>query len=73
MMLYVIIYLIKVNSLFQMFASYDENEIGALDCDEIEGEVDLESEILKQCADEFEKERAMVNYTCYAILYLLLD
>ncbi|XP_075233270.1 LTV1 ribosome biogenesis factor [Lycorma delicatula] len=41
----------------QMFASYDENEIGALDCDEIEGEIDLESEMLKQCADEFEKER----------------
>lgn len=38
-----------------MYATYDENEIGALDCDEIEGHVDETSNILLQYADEFEK------------------
>ncbi|KAK2581269.1 hypothetical protein KPH14_008059 [Odynerus spinipes] len=39
----------------QMFAAYDENEIGALDCDEIEGHVAPDSSIVLQCASEFEK------------------
>lgn len=41
----------------QMYAGYDENEIGALDCDEIEGHVEESDSILLQCADEFEKQR----------------
>lgn len=40
-----------------MYASYDENEIGALDCDEIEGHVPETSDILLQYADEFEKSK----------------
>lgn len=39
----------------QMYAAYDENEIGALDCDEIEGHVAPDSNIVLQCASEFEK------------------
>lgn len=41
-----------------MYAAYDENEIGALDCEEIEGHVAENSEILLQYAEEFEKSRA---------------
>lgn len=41
----------------QMYADYDENEIGALDCDEIEGHVGESDSILLQYADEFEKQR----------------
>lgn len=40
-----------------MYASYDDNEIGALDCDEIEGHIVENSDILMQCADEFEKSK----------------
>lgn len=42
----------------KMFADYDDNEIGALDTDEIEGFVDPNSDLLMQCADEFEKMKA---------------
>lgn len=44
-----------------MFANYDEAEIGALDCDEIEGEIDINSQLLQKAADEFEKERRIVS------------
>lgn len=40
-----------------MYAIYDENEIGALDCDEIEGHVDPDSDLVLQCAAEFEKKQ----------------
>ncbi|KAJ3659595.1 hypothetical protein Zmor_011278 [Zophobas morio] len=39
----------------KMYADYDENEIGALDCEEIEGHVPESSDILLHYADEFEK------------------
>ncbi|XP_059473693.1 protein LTV1 homolog [Neocloeon triangulifer] len=39
-----------------MMSGYDENEIGALDCDEIEGTLPVDSEIVMRCADEFEKQ-----------------
>lgn len=42
----------------KMYAAYDENEIGALDCEEIEGHVAENSNLLLQYADEFEKSRA---------------
>lgn len=42
----------------KMFAAYDEIEIGALDCEEIEGHVAENSDLLLQYADEFEKSRA---------------
>ncbi|XP_029667816.1 protein LTV1 homolog isoform X2 [Formica exsecta] len=41
----------------QMYAAYDENEIGALDCDEIEGYVAHDSNLILQYAVEFEKKR----------------
>lgn len=41
-----------------MYASYDDHEIGALDCEEIEGHVPENSDILLQYAEEFEKEQA---------------
>ncbi|EFA07437.1 protein LTV1 homolog [Tribolium castaneum] len=41
----------------QMYADYDDNEIGALDCEEIEGHVPESSDILLQYAQEFEKSQ----------------
>lgn len=38
-----------------MYADYDENEIGALDCEEIEGHVPGSSHVLQQYAEEFKK------------------
>lgn len=43
--------------LAQMYADYDENEIGPLDCEEIEGHVPESSDILLQYAQEFEKSQ----------------
>ena len=40
-----------------MYAVYDENEIGALDCDEIEGYVRHDSDLIMQYAAEFEKKQ----------------
>lgn len=40
-----------------MYAAYDENEIGALDCDEIEGYVAHDSDLILQYAAEFEKKQ----------------
>ncbi|XP_022914671.2 protein LTV1 homolog [Onthophagus taurus] len=42
----------------KMYEGYDENEIGALDCEDIEGFVPQNSDILLQYADEFEKQQA---------------
>ncbi|RZC36037.1 LTV1 -like, partial [Asbolus verrucosus] len=41
----------------KMYADYDENEIGALDCEEIEGHVPESSDILLQYAEEFAKSQ----------------
>jgi len=40
-----------------MYAGYDENEIGALDCDEIEGYITHDSNRVMQYATEFEKKQ----------------
>lgn len=40
----------------KMYEQYDENEIGALDCEEIEGYVPETSNVLLQYADEFQEE-----------------
>lgn len=42
---------------FQLYDDYDENEIGALDCEEIEGFVPETSDILLQYAKEFERDQ----------------
>lgn len=36
---------------------YDDNDIGPLDCEEIEGYVDPNSDVLMQCVDAFEKDQ----------------
>ncbi|KOC69001.1 Protein LTV1 like protein, partial [Habropoda laboriosa] len=41
----------------KMYAAYDENEIGALDCDEIEGYIPPNSDLVLQYAAEFEKQK----------------
>lgn len=38
-----------------MYAAYDDTEIGALDCEEIEGFIAPDNEMLLQFANEFEK------------------
>ncbi|XP_050425109.1 protein LTV1 homolog isoform X2 [Adelges cooleyi] len=38
----------------QLFAAYDDAEIGALDTEEIEGTLTMESDILKKASEEFE-------------------
>jgi len=40
-----------------MYGAYDENEIGALDCDEIEGYVAHDSDLILQYAVDFEKKQ----------------
>lgn len=54
-----------------MYATYDENEIGALDCDEIEGHIVENSNILLQCADEFEKSKKRESLDKDAVLQRL--
>jgi len=47
-----------------MYTGYDENEIGALDCDEIEGYITHNSDLVMQYAAEFEKkQREAVSIT----------
>ncbi|XP_012214437.1 protein LTV1 homolog [Linepithema humile] len=41
----------------KMYSVYDENEIGALDCDEIEGYVGHDSDLILQYAEEFKKKQ----------------
>ena len=49
-------------------SQFDDTDIGALDCDEIEGEIYLDSNLLLQCATEFEKERKEnVSYQMFTI------
>jgi len=40
-----------------MFEGYDDTEIGALDCDEIEGDINPDSDLLLKYAEEFENDR----------------
>ncbi|XP_076296798.1 LTV1 ribosome biogenesis factor isoform X2 [Lasioglossum baleicum] len=41
----------------KMYEAYDDSEIGALECDEIEGHVAPDSDLLLQCASEFEQQQ----------------
>lgn len=49
----------------KFFEMYDEPEIGALDCEEIEGDVDVTNEMILQMAEAFrrEKEEALGEYS----------
>jgi len=42
------------NQFEQLFAAYDDSEIGALETEEIEGTLTMESDLLKKAAEEFE-------------------
>lgn len=44
------------NRFEKMYEQYDENEIGALDCDEIEGYMPETANVLLQYAEEFQKD-----------------
>lgn len=44
-----------------MYADYDDNEIGALETEEIEGHVPESSNILMQYAAEFERDQKKVH------------
>nr|CAD7258052.1 unnamed protein product [Timema shepardi] len=46
------------NRFEHMFAGYDDAEIGALDCEEIDGYIPIDSDQVLKCAEEFERERA---------------
>lgn len=41
----------------KMYAEYDDNEIGALDCEEIEGHIDPDSELLLKHVEKFMEEQ----------------
>lgn len=41
---------------------YDEPEVGALDCEEIEGEININDELLNQCWVEFKKKNEVEEY-----------
>ena len=41
----------------KMYIAYDDDEIGALDCDEIEGHIAPNSDLVLQCAAEFEQQQ----------------
>ena len=41
----------------EFFKNYDEPEIGALDCEEIEGHVEINDNVLLQYAEEYHKEK----------------
>lgn len=51
-----------------MYEGYDDNEIGALDCEEIEGFVPETSDLLLQYAEEFRKEQAREHLDKDAVL-----
>ncbi|CAL8131702.1 unnamed protein product [Orchesella dallaii] len=50
--------LLLVDDRFEkFFESYEDTEIGALDCDEIEGDINPESDLLLKYAEEFQKDK----------------
>lgn len=46
----------------KFFENYDEPEIGALDCEEIEGHVDMSSDLMEQCLVEFKRSDNDLEY-----------
>ncbi|XKL68738.1 hypothetical protein PGB90_006507 [Kerria lacca] len=57
----------------QMYVNYDDVEIGALDCDEIKGELDVDSSIFKMVADQFAKEKEQEKLVVEDINKLRID
>lgn len=46
----------------KFFEKYDEPEIGALDCEDIEGHVDMTPELMEQCLIEFKRSDTDLKY-----------
>lgn len=46
----------------KFFENYDEPEVGALDCEEIEGEVNINDDLLNQCWIEFKRKDEVEEY-----------
>lgn len=46
----------------KFFENYDEPELGALDCEEIEGEVNINDDLLNQCLVEFKRNDDVEEY-----------
>lgn len=46
----------------KFFENYDEPEIGALDCEEIEGHLELGDELMEQCLVEFKRDDGLDEY-----------
>lgn len=46
----------------KFYENYDEPEIGALDCEEIEGHVDLSGDLLDQCMVELDRDAKEIPY-----------
>lgn len=42
----------------KFYEQYDDPEVGALDCEEIEGHVEVNDDVLLQCAEEFKAEHS---------------
>ena len=45
---------------FQLYEQYDDDEIGALDNEDIEGRVDANSELLNNVMEDFEKQQKIM-------------
>ena len=46
----------------KFFENYDDPEVGALDCEEIEGHVDIDEHMLSQLTEDFKKKQLPVQY-----------
>lgn len=46
----------------KFFENYDEPELGALDCEDIEGEVNINDDLLNQCWVEFKRKDEIEEY-----------
>lgn len=46
----------------KFFENYDEPEIGALDCEEIEGHIEMSDDLLSQCLDEMQDDDNDLKY-----------
>lgn len=46
----------------KFFEAYDEPEIGPLDCEEIEGHVEMDEDLLSQCLTEFKRDEDLDVY-----------
>lgn len=46
----------------KFYENYDEPEIGALDCEEIEGHIEFDDNLLSQCMDEMKRPTNEIEY-----------